>query len=41
VVGFERRPDNEQRQEALSGGESQGLGGNLRALGDLIEGLQN
>ena len=41
VVGFERRPDSEQRQQALSGGESQGLGGNLRALGDLIEGLQN
>ena len=41
VVCFERRPDSEQRQQALSGGESQGLGGNLRALGDLIEGLQN
>lgn len=36
---FDRRPDGEQQAEAL-GGEA-GLGGNLRALGDLIEGLQN
>jgi hypothetical protein len=40
VTGFERRPDGELQAEALSGGEV-GLGGNLRALGDLIEGLQN
>lgn len=36
---FDRRPDGEQQAEAL-GGEI-GLGGNLKALGDLIEGLQN
>ncbi|MFM7085694.1 MAG: DUF1995 family protein [Cyanobium sp.] len=37
---FERRPDSEQQAAAL-GADSGGLGGNLRALGDLIEGLQN
>jgi hypothetical protein len=36
---FDRRPDGEQQAEAL--GSEAGLGGNLRALGDLIEGLQN
>jgi len=37
---FERRPDAEQRSQALGDSEA-GLAGNLRALGDLIEGLQN
>ncbi len=41
VAGFERKPDGEQQEQALSGGQSSGLGGNLKALGDLIEGLQN
>ncbi len=41
VADFERKPDGEQQELALSGGQSQGLGGNLKALGDLIEGLQN
>jgi hypothetical protein len=40
VASFERRPDGEQQAQALGGGEA-GLGGNLRALGELIEGLQN
>lgn len=38
---FERRPDAEQQATALGGEGAGGLGGNLRALGDLIEGLQN
>jgi hypothetical protein len=41
VASYERKPDSEQQELALSGGQSQGLGGNLKALGDLIEGLQN
>ncbi|MFZ0409488.1 MAG: DUF1995 family protein [Cyanobium sp.] len=41
VAGFERKPDGEQQQLAISGGQSLGIGGNLKALGDLIEGLQN
>ena len=41
VTSFERKPDSEQRDQALSGGEGQSLGSNLKALGDLIEGLQN
>ena len=41
VGSFERKPDGEQQELALSGGQSPGLGGNLKALGDLIEGLQN
>ncbi|MFM7312474.1 MAG: DUF1995 family protein [Cyanobium sp.] len=40
VATFERRPDGEQQAEAL-GGEESGLGRNLKALGDLMEGLQN
>ena len=36
---FDRRPDAEQQAEAL--GEQASLGGNLKALGDLIDGLQN
>lgn len=39
AADFERHPDAEQQAEAL--GTEAGLGGNLRALGDLIEGLQN
>lgn len=39
VADFERRPDGEAQAAAL-GGEP-GLAGNLKALGDLIEGLQN
>lgn len=38
---FERRPDGEQQALALGGEGAGGLGGNLRALGELIEGLQN
>ncbi len=41
VASFERKPDREQQDEALSAGEGQSLGRNLKALGDLIEGLQN
>ena len=40
ITEFEQRPDGEQQAEALSGGEA-GLAGNLRSLGELIEGLQN
>lgn len=38
IADFERRPDGEQQAEALGAG---GLQGNLRALGELIDGLQN
>jgi hypothetical protein len=41
VASFERRPDGEEQERALSDGAAPGLGANLRALGDLIEGLQN
>ena len=41
VASFERRPDIEEQERALTGGAEPGLGANLRALGDLIEGLQN
>ena len=37
---FERRPDSEQQAQAL-GATEPGLAGNLRSLGDLIEGLQH
>jgi hypothetical protein len=40
VATFERRPDAEEQDRALAGGAEPGLGANLRALGDLIEGLQ-
>jgi len=40
VATFERRPDAEEQERALAGGAEPGLGANLRALGDLIEGLQ-
>jgi hypothetical protein len=40
VARFERRPDGEEQEQALQGGAASGLGSNLRALGDLIEGLQ-
>ena len=38
IADFERRPDGEQQAEALGG---TALQGNLRALNELIEGLQN
>lgn len=38
---FEKKPDAEQQDLALSGREEAGLGGNLRALGQMIEDLQN
>lgn len=41
VASFERRPDGEEQEQVLAGGAAPGLGANLRALGDLIEGLQN
>ena len=40
VATFERRPDAEEQDRALAGGAEPGMGANLRALGDLIEGLQ-
>jgi hypothetical protein len=39
--GFEQKPDSEQQDLVLSGREEAGLGGNLRALGQMIEDLQN
>ena len=41
AASFEQRPDAEQQAEALSGGSAAGLGAGLRALDQLIEGLQN
>lgn len=38
---FEQKPDAEQQELALSGGQEPGLGSNLRALGQMIEDLQN
>ncbi|MEA5417165.1 DUF1995 family protein [Synechococcus sp. BA-132 BA5] len=38
---FEQKPDAEQQDLALSGRQEAGLGGNLRALGQMIEDLQN
>lgn len=38
---FERRPDGEQQQEVLLGAAGAGIGGSLRALDQLIEGLRN
>ncbi len=38
---FEQKPDAEQQDLALSGREEAGLGSNLRALGQMIEDLQN
>jgi hypothetical protein len=40
VRSFERRPDGESRAEALAGAGGVGLGGQLRGLNDLLEGLQ-
>jgi len=40
VRSFERRPDGESRAEALAGEGGLGLGGQLRGLNDLLEGLQ-
>jgi len=40
VRSFERRPDGESRAEALAGEGGVGLGGQLRGLNDLLEGLQ-
>lgn len=41
VADFEQRPDAEQQAQALSGQAGSGLGAGLRALDQLIEGLQN
>lgn len=41
AASFEQRPDAEQQAQALSGGAAAGLGAGLRALDQLIEGLQN
>jgi hypothetical protein len=41
AASFEQRPDAEQQAEALSDGSAAGLGAGLRALDQLIEGLQN
>jgi hypothetical protein len=41
TADFERKPDGEQIEAALGGNDSRGLGGNLRALDQLLEGLQN
>lgn len=38
---FEQKPDAEQQELALSGGQEPGLGSNLRALGQMIEDLRN
>jgi hypothetical protein len=38
---FERKPDGEQQQEALADGAGAGIGGGLRALDQLLEGLQH
>lgn len=38
---FEQKPDAEQQDLALSGRQEPGLGSNLRALGQMIEDLQN
>lgn len=40
VATFERRPDSEQQQQALTGEEGGGLGSQLRSLEGLIEGLR-
>jgi len=40
VRSFERRPDGESRAEALAGAGGVGLGGQLRGLNELLEGLQ-
>ena len=38
--GFDHRPDGEEREALLSGGEGAGLGSTLRSVDRLIEGLQ-
>ena len=38
---FEQKPDAEQQDLALSGRQEAGMGGNMRALGQMIEDLQN
>ncbi|MCP9858217.1 MULTISPECIES: DUF1995 family protein [unclassified Cyanobium] len=38
---FEQKPDAEQQELVLSGGQEPGLGSNLRALGQMIEDLRN
>jgi hypothetical protein len=40
VATFERRPDGDQQQQALTGDEGGGLGSQLRSLEGLIEGLR-
>jgi hypothetical protein len=41
AASFEQRPDADQQAEALNGAPAAGLGAGLRALDQLIEGLQN
>jgi len=40
VSRFDHRPDGEERDAALSGGEAAGLGATLRSVDRLLEGLQ-
>lgn len=40
VSRFDHRPDGEEREAALSGGEATGLGATLRSVDRLLEGLQ-
>jgi hypothetical protein len=40
VATFERRPDAEQQQQALTGGDGSDLGSQLRSLEGLFEGLR-
>jgi plasmid stability protein len=41
VASFERKPDGEQRDQALADGAGQSLGATLRSVDRFIEGLQN
>ncbi|MFM7269993.1 MAG: DUF1995 family protein [Cyanobium sp.] len=41
VATFPQKPDSEQQEQALSGGEAPGLAATLRSVDRLLEGLQN
>jgi hypothetical protein len=41
VATFPQKPDSEQQEAALAGGEGGGLGATLRSVDRLLEGLQN
>jgi hypothetical protein len=41
VASFPQKPDSEQQEAALAGGEGGGLGATLRSVDRLLEGLQN